>query len=60
MTTVALLDYQQAAVKLGVKIGTLRVMVSRKTVPHVRLGKRMVKFDPVALDRWIDSCRVSP
>ena len=27
MTTVALLDYQQAAVKLGLKICTLRVMV---------------------------------
>jgi len=55
-----LISYKQAAERLAVPIGTLRVMVSRKQVPHVRLGKRIVKFDPVKLDHWIDQHRVEP
>jgi excisionase family DNA binding protein len=38
-----LITYEEAAARLAVKVGTLRVMVSRKQVPHVRLGKRMAQ-----------------
>lgn len=55
-----LLSYTQAAAKLAVPVGTLRAMVSRKRVPHIRLGPRVVKFDEAELDRWIESCRFSP
>lgn len=55
-----LLNYEQAAARLAIKIGTLRVMVSRKQIPHIRLGPRMVKFDPDALAAWIDARRVTP
>jgi excisionase family DNA binding protein len=57
---VTLLSYTQAAAKLAVPVGTLRAMVSRKRVPHIRLGPRVVKFDEAELDRWIESCRFSP
>jgi excisionase family DNA binding protein len=53
-----LLDYKTAATRLGMPVGTLRVMVSRKQVPYIRLGPRMVKFDPDELARWIDQHRV--
>lgn len=42
--------YKQAARYLGVKEGTLRALVSRKQVPHVRLSGRLVVFDRDALD----------
>lgn len=45
--------YKQAARYLGVKEGTLRVLVSRKQVPHVRLGARLVVFDRESLDAHI-------
>jgi excisionase family DNA binding protein len=52
-----LLDYEGAATLLGVKISTLRNMVSRGQVPHIRLAARIVKFDPAELERWVDKCR---
>jgi excisionase family DNA binding protein len=54
-----LLTYAQAATQLGLKPGTLYSMVSRKEIPHIRLGPRLVRFDEDDLCRWIESCRVS-
>lgn len=53
-----LLSYEQAARLLGVPVGTLRSMVSRRQVPHIRLTARIVKFDPVDLEAVIASRRV--
>jgi len=48
-----LLTYAQAAQFLNVRLGTLYALVSRKEVPHVRLGKRLVRFSRRALSSMI-------
>lgn len=47
------LGYKQAARYLGLKQGTLRVFVSRKQVPHIRISTRLVVFDRAALDAFL-------
>lgn len=47
------INYSAAADYLGVKVQTLRTMVHRKQVPHVRLGGRLVVFDTEQLDAWL-------
>jgi excisionase family DNA binding protein len=47
------LAYSQAAAHLGIKIGTLRSMVCHQSVPHIRLGPRLVVFDSEQLDAWL-------
>lgn len=49
-----LVDYAAAATYLGLPVGTLRSMVSRRQIPHVRLSARR---DPVRaqLGRFRDS-----
>ncbi|HET9893193.1 MAG TPA: excisionase family DNA-binding protein [Mycobacterium sp.] len=48
------LSYREASRYLSIPIGTLRSMVSRKQVPHVRMGSKLVKFELADLDRWLD------
>ncbi len=45
--------YKQAAQHTGIPEGTLRAMVCQKTIPHIRIGPRMVLFDLEALDLWL-------
>lgn len=45
--------YAVAADHLGTKVTTLRSMVSRKQVPHIRLTARLVVFDLDQLDAWL-------
>lgn len=47
------MDYWQAAQYLAVKIATLRTLVHRGQVPHIRLSGRLVVFDKAALDQWL-------
>lgn len=47
------LNYDQASEYLGVNAKTLRVLVCRKRIPHVRLGPRTVRFDREALEAWL-------
>lgn len=47
------LNYRDAARLLGVPIGTLRSMVCRRQVPHIRISPRIVVFDVGALEAWI-------
>jgi excisionase family DNA binding protein len=54
-----LLTYTQAANLLGLKLSTLYAMVSRRQVPHVRLGGRLVRFDRAELETWLGERRVS-
>ena len=49
------LTYSQTAERLGVKVGTLYAWVARKQIPHVRLGKRVVRFPEDELNAWIDA-----
>jgi excisionase family DNA binding protein len=53
-----LLGYPEAAAYLGVAVGTLRSMVSRRQVAHVRITARVVRFDVADLDEMILARRV--
>ena len=47
------LNYREAARLLGIPVGTLRSMVCRRQIPHVRISPRVVVFDVAALDAWV-------
>jgi excisionase family DNA binding protein len=49
----AVLDTREAAAYLAVSEATLRRMVRRGDLPHVRLGKVGVRFRLVDLDAWL-------
>lgn len=53
-----LIDYASAERITGIRRGTLASMVSRRQLPHVRLGTRIVRFDPAELRQWIAARRV--
>ncbi len=46
-----LLDYDQMAAELGVPVRSLRNLVYKGIVPHLRLGHRTVKFRRSAVER---------
>ena len=49
----AVLDAREAAAYLAVAESTLRRMVRRGDLPHVRLGEVGVRFRLVDLDAWL-------
>jgi excisionase family DNA binding protein len=49
------LTYEQAGRFLNLKTGTLYALVSQRRIPHVRLGRRLVRFSRPALDAWLRS-----
>ena len=55
-----LLTYAGTSDFLGVKVGTLYSWVSRRAIPFVRLGPRVVRFDRAALEAWLRSRTVAP
>lgn len=54
----ALLTYAEAAARLGIPRATLYVLVSQRRIPHVRYGRRFVRFDAAQLAAWVDDHRV--
>jgi excisionase family DNA binding protein len=52
------LTYSEAAQFLGVPVGTLYSMACRRQLPHVRLGKRIVRFPRHELEAWVAKCHV--
>ena len=52
------INYAGAAAHLGIPLGTLRSMVCRRQVPHIRISARIVVFELTELDAWIDAHRV--
>ncbi len=52
------LNYREAARLLGIPVGTLRSMVCRRQVPHIRISPRVVVFDVGVLEAWIAARRV--
>ena len=60
MTTESpMLTYQQAAALMNIPVGTLYGMVFKKQIPHVRLGKRFVRFRQEDLNDWITERQVA-
>jgi excisionase family DNA binding protein len=53
------LSYARAAEYLDIPTGTLRSLVSKRQIPHVRIGPRKVTFDRDELDRWIAERKVA-
>ena len=53
-----IIRYDEAARLLGIKTTTLQSIVSRKEIPHLRLGRRLVVFDRVELQAWLEARRV--
>ncbi len=51
------LDIDQAARFVGLKKGTLYNMVSRKSIPHYKLGNRVL-FKESDLEAWFEGKRV--
>lgn len=52
MKNVERINYRAAARLLGIPVGTLYCLVSQNRVPHIRLSKRLVRFDPEQLRKW--------
>jgi excisionase family DNA binding protein len=52
------LTYAEAEQYLNIKVGTLQSMVCREEIPHIRLGKRNVRFDRDELEAWLAQRRV--
>jgi len=48
-----LLDIEQAAQLLGVHVGTLYRWARANRGPCIRMGVRVIRFDPRALERFI-------
>ena len=59
VSTSALLDVHGAADRLGVTDRFIRRLVEERRIPFHKIG-RLVRFDPIEVDRWIDTCRVEP
>jgi excisionase family DNA binding protein len=55
----ALLDIDALAGRLGVNARFVRRLVEERRIPFLKIGK-FVRFDPVAIDTWIQSNRVEP
>lgn len=53
-----LLDYPGAERLTGLPIGTLYAMVAERRIPHVRLGRRLVRFERHALESWLAAHRI--
>lgn len=54
------IGYKQLAEMLGVKVATIYSWVSRRVVPYVRVGPRVVRFRRADIDKWLEERSVSP
>jgi len=52
-----IMDYPMASKFIGVKQDTLYVLVMQKRIPHIRLGKRFVRFSKLDLIKWMESLK---
>lgn len=60
MTSEHLWRYRDAARFLGVSPATVRGLVARRAIPHLRIGRRIVLFDPAQLREWLAAHAVEP
>ncbi len=54
-----LVHIQRAADYLGLSVHTVYTMVSQRRIPYAKVG-RLVKFDLVLLDAWINKYTIMP
>lgn len=53
MDVAKLLDVDQVAGLLGLHPGTVYRRARARTIPCVRIGARVIRFDPRAIERYI-------
>jgi len=53
-----LITYKEAAEMLGLAKGTVYSMVHHNRIPHIRLGRRLVRFDAAELRKFVEAHRV--
>ena len=54
-----LLTYNQLEQRYGIKVATAVSMVREGRIPYVRFGRRFIRFDVQAVERWIAEHEVS-
>lgn len=54
------LTYAELEQHIGVKTGTLYSWVSRRVIPFVRVGPRVVRFRRTEIDAWLEEHSVRP
>jgi excisionase family DNA binding protein len=52
-------NYESASNRLEIPVPTLEFWVSKKRIPYCKLG-RLVRFDPIALQNWVQACAINP
>jgi excisionase family DNA binding protein len=55
-----LLNYAQAAELLNLKRGTIYSLVSRRQIPFIRLGTRIVRFSRSQILAWLQQRAIAP
>lgn len=50
-----ILTYKQTADLMSISLGTLYALVSQNRIPHLRFGKRFIRFDEEIILKWIQS-----
>lgn len=55
-----MLNVAQVAEKLGVSTYQVYDMVHKRKIPYVKLGYKILRFDPVEIEIFIDKHRVKP
>ena len=53
-----LLSYEEASSFLNVPINSLYSLVCKKRIPHLRLGRRFVRFSKRELQEWLNTHRI--
>ncbi len=54
-----MLTYAEVEEKYGIKVSTLYSLVHQKRIPHVRLGRRFIRFSVPEVEAWVASHRVA-
>ncbi|MBN8609631.1 MAG: helix-turn-helix domain-containing protein [Deltaproteobacteria bacterium] len=45
---------------IGVPLGTIHQLVHKRRIPHIRLGRRFVRFSRADVRAWLEARRVAP
>ncbi len=53
-----LMNVEEVSELLNVSVSTVRKWVHTGFIPHVKLGKRSVRFEASALLKWLEKTRV--
>lgn len=55
-----LIDHAAVAERLGITERNVRQLVTDRKIPFVKLGHKTTRFDPQAIEEWIDENSTEP